>query len=136
MTKRQKIWLAVAAAGGVLAVFCCACVIAAFTWWSAPDPDDVVADYLEAVQEDDTAAAREFVCDSWRSGPFGDVTGHLTTWTDIVDWEITDTETHDRSAEVTARITFRVLGLTNSSRMVFTLIKEDGDWKVCGARGR
>ncbi|GIH09914.1 hypothetical protein Rhe02_79810 [Rhizocola hellebori] len=136
MTKKQKIWLIAGAAGLVFAVFCCAASVAGLLWLRRDgDPKDVVVDYLEAVQEDNAGQAREFVCDSWRNSAFPNVTNALTSWTDIIDWDILDSETHDESATVTARVTYRVLTVTNSGKLRFTLVREEGDWRVCGIRG-
>ncbi len=134
MTKKQKIWLIAGAAGLVFAVFCCAASVAGLLWLTRDDPEDVVDDYLEAVQEDNAGEAREFVCDSWRNSALPNVTNALTNWTDIVDWDIVGSETHDESATVTARVTYRVLNVTDSGTMQFTLVHEEGDWRVCGIR--
>jgi hypothetical protein len=56
----------------------------------------------------------------------------MANWTDVVDWEIIGDETYGRSAEVTAHVTYNVLGMTTGQRMVFTLLKEDDQWVVCG----
>jgi hypothetical protein len=55
---------------------------------------------------------------------------------EVVDWEITGSEVHDRSVDVDARVTYRVLGFAQSGRMVVTVVKEDDDWRVCGMRGQ
>jgi hypothetical protein len=134
MTKKQKIWLIAGAGGLVLALFCCAATIAGVLLLKRDNPEDVVDNYLEAVQEDNAGEAREFVCDSWRNSAFPNFTNALTNWTDIVDWDIVDSETHDESATVTARVTYRVLSVTDSGNMRFTLVHEEGDWRVCGIR--
>jgi len=132
MTKKQKIWLIAGAAGLVLAVFCCAASVAGLLWLTRDDPRDVVDNYLEAVQEGNAGDAREFVCDTWRAIAFSDLVSALRIWRDIVDWDIVDSETHDKSAIVTADITYRVLSVTNSVTTRFTLVHEEGDWRVCG----
>ncbi len=54
--------------------------------------------------------------------------------TEVVDWDITGSESYDSSAEVTARVTFRVFGITESRRFVFTLVRGEDHWQVCGVR--
>jgi hypothetical protein len=130
MTKTQKIWLITATAVAVLAIFCCAATVAAAIWLFRDSPEDVVEDYLEAVQADNGGDAREYVCDSWRDGAFPNVTNALAKWTDMVDWDIIDSEIHDESA----RVTYQVLRVTDSGNMQFTLVREEGDWRVCGIR--
>jgi hypothetical protein len=134
MTKKQKIWLIAGIGGLVLAIFCCAATVAGVLLLRRDNPEDVVENYLEAVQEDNAGEAREFVCDSWRNSAFPNFTNALTNWTDIVDWDILDSETHDESATVTARVTYRVLSVTDSGNLRFTLVEEEGDWRVCGIR--
>ena len=134
MTKKQRIWLVAGIGGLVFSIFCCATTVAGLFWLIRDDPEDVVGSYLEAVQEDNAGDAREFVCDSWRNREFPNLTNVLTNWTEIVDWDIVDTETHDKSAVVTARVTYRVLSVTDSGNLRFTLVEEDGDWRVCGIR--
>jgi hypothetical protein len=134
VTKKQRIWLVAGIGGLVFAILCCATTVAGLFWLIRDDPEDVVDNYLEAVQEDNAGEAREFVCNSWRNSAFPNFTNALTNWTEIIDWDIVDTETHDESAVVTARVTYRVLSVTDSGKMRFTLVEEDGDWRVCGIR--
>jgi hypothetical protein len=132
MTKQQKIWIAVGAGAMAVAVFCCAGLIAVFAWWMRPSPEDVVDDYLKAVRDKDSATAEQLSCRAWPTGVLDRISGAF----EVVDWEITGSEVHDESADVDARVTYRVLGFAQSGRMVFTVVKEDDDWRVCGMRGQ
>jgi hypothetical protein len=130
LTKQQKVLIAVGAATMAVAVFCCAALLAVSAWWSHDSPEQVVDGYLTAVRDRDTATVEKLSCHSWPTG----ILDRLSTAFDVVVWEITDSETHDKSADVTARVTYRVLGFAQSGRMVFTLVEQDGDWQVCGMR--
>ena len=130
MTRQQKIWIAAGAAAMAVAVFCCAGLVAVFVWWTRPSPEDVVDDYLKALREKDTATVEQLSCHALPTGVLDRISGAF----EVVDWEIIGSDVHDRSADVDARVTYRVLGFAQSGRMVFTVLKEDDDWRVCGMR--
>ncbi|WP_117208543.1 hypothetical protein [Allorhizocola rhizosphaerae] len=125
----RKGWIIVGAVASFLLVLCCACAVAGWAWWSGTRdaPAATVEQYLTAIRDDDTARVRELTCH--RAGV---ATRLMADWTDVVDWEIIGDESYERSAEVTARVTYTIMGITDSQRMVFTLLKEDDQWVVCG----
>lgn len=130
MTKRN--WIIVGAIASFLILMCCACVaVGAMWWWGRSEPERTVDQYLTAVRDGDNATVASLSCDR-PDAAMRVVHG----WAEVIDWEVEDTERHERSAEVTARVTFRVLGLTESRRLHFTLVREDDRWKVCGLRLR
>ncbi len=134
MTKKQ-IWLIAGTVTAALAVLCCAAMVVGAIWLWRDNPEDVVENYLAAVQAGEDSEAREHLCDAWRGTTLGNIV-NLSAWADVVDYDVMGSEVHDESATVDARVTYRVLGVTDSGELRFTLVSEDDGWKVCGIRNR
>jgi len=133
MTKRN--WIIVGAIAGFVVVLCCVAGIVGVTaWFNRETPERVVDAYLSAVQQHDRPRAEGLLCDGLRRGAAGRLTGLAQDWMEVVDWDITDTRDSDRSAEVQARVTYKISGVAATNTINFTLIKEDGDWLICGLR--
>jgi len=130
MTNRRKLLIALGAIGLTVAVLCCAATIAIVRWAIRPSAEDVVDDYLSARRSHDIAAAQRLSCHRLAMDWLDQISGTF----EVVDWDIKDSQTHERSADVQARVTYRVLGFAHSGEVDFTLVKEDDDWRVCGMR--
>ena len=134
MTMKQ-IWLIAGTVTAAFAVLCCAAAVASSIWLFSKSPQDAVEDYLSALQSNDDSAARAQLCDAWRDNPLGNLVD-VSAWTSVVDYDVIDSEVHDKSATVDARVTYAVLTVTGSRDVRFTLVREDDDWKICGIRNR
>ncbi|WP_020525488.1 Rv0361 family membrane protein [Catelliglobosispora koreensis] len=128
----SKIWLIAAAVAAVAFVVCLACGIFAYQKWFKADAEDVAATYLAAVKDKDAAEMREHTCASKRDEI--DEQDMKDDEDRLLDWKILSTKEHDSSANVTAEITATDNGKTRTSNVTITLVKEDGDWKVCTFR--
>ncbi|HZM82993.1 MAG TPA: nuclear transport factor 2 family protein [Candidatus Limnocylindrales bacterium] len=131
MTKRN--WIIVGAITGFVAVLCCvAGIVGGTAWLNRETPERVVDAYLSAVQQRDRPRAERMLCDGLRHGAAGRMTGLAQDWMEVVDWEITGSHDTDKSAEVTARVTVKLTGVATTLPFGFILIKENGDWRICG----
>lgn len=131
-TSRRN-WIVVAGIAGFVLVLCCvAGIIGGLAWLNRETPERVVEEYLSAVQQDDRPRAERLLCDGLRGGAAGRLTGLAQDWMEIVDFDVTGTRDSDRSAEVTARVTFKISGVATTNTFRFTLINEDGNWLICG----
>lgn len=132
----KRNWIIVAAIGAFVALVCCAAgVVGGMVWLNRETPERVVDAYLAAVQQRDRPRAEKLVCDGLRGGAAGRMTGLAQDWMEIVDWDIMDSRDGARSAEVTARVTYKIMGVAATKPFHFTLVKEKGDWLICGFRG-
>ncbi|MFF5227388.1 hypothetical protein [Dactylosporangium sp. NPDC000521] len=101
-------------------------------------PTDVTERYLDAVNDRDRAAVVDMVCSSERpkalrgSDYVDDDDDDKTTF----DWKILSETKGRNSAEVRARVTLHDpdSDRTQSVNISVTLVKEDGDWMICGVR--
>ena len=133
MNMNKRNWIIVAAIAGFVVVLCCiAGIVGGTAWLNRETPERVVDAYLSAVQQRDRPRAESMLCDGLRRGAAGRLTGLAQDWMEVVDWDITDTRDGDRSAEVRARVTFKISGVATTNTFSFTLIKEKGDWLICG----
>jgi hypothetical protein len=129
----RRNWIVVAAIAGFVVLLCCvAGVIGGLAWLNRETPEHVVDEYLSAVQQDDRPRAERLLCDGLRGGAAGRLTGLAQDWMDIVDWDVIHSRDSDRSAEVTARVTFKISGVAATNTFRFTLIKEEAGWLICG----
>lgn len=132
-TTSRRNWIVVAAIAGFMLLLCCtAGIIGGLAWLNRDTPERVVEEYLSAVQQHDRPRAEELLCDGLRRGAAGRLTGLAQDWMELIDWDVTGTRDSDRSAEVSARITFKISGVAATRTFRFTLINEDGDWLICG----
>jgi hypothetical protein len=132
-TKTRRNWIIAGAAAGLVLLLCCsAAIFSGLVWLNRETPQRVVDAYLSAVQQHDRPRAERLLCDGLRRGAAGRLTGLAQDWMEIVDWDITDIRDSDRSAEVAARVTFKISGVASTNNFRFTLINEDGDWLICG----
>ena len=121
------------AIGTFVALMCCAAgVVGGMVWLNRETPERVVDSYLAAVQQHDRPRAEKLLCDGLRRGAAGRLTGLAQDWMEIVDWDITDTRDGDKSAEVAARVTYKISGVAATNTIRFTLIREKDDWLICG----
>jgi hypothetical protein len=131
----RRNWMIFGVVAAVLAlVFCAAVIVVGAAWLGRETPEKVVDTYLTALQHHDRAKADSVACEGMRRGMAGKLAGLAQEWSDIVDWEIIDVDRRSKSADVDARITYKVVGLATTNRFTLTLIKEGDDWKVCGFR--
>ncbi|GAA1519295.1 hypothetical protein GCM10009827_038260 [Dactylosporangium maewongense] len=100
-------------------------------------PTDVTERYLDAVNDRDRAAVVDMVCSSERpkavrGNDYVDDDDDKTT----IDWKILSETKGRNSAEVRARVTLHdpESDRTQSVNISVTLVKEDGDWMICGVR--
>ena len=93
------------------------------------DAEDVADKYLSAIQDKSLDDLRAVVCASEQKRIDDD------EWDDddegLLDWEITSSKERENSATVTAEFTGTDGGKIRTGDIVMTLLKEDGDWKVC-----
>jgi len=132
-SRNRRNWIIVGAIAGFVVLLCCAAgVVGGMVWLNRATPERVVDSYLSAVQQHDRPRAERLLCPGLRQGAVGRLTGLAQDWMEIVDYDITSTRDGDKSAEVSARITFKISGVAATSTFHFTLIKENGDWLICG----
>lgn len=131
MNKSQKTWLIAGIVATVVLVCCCAAGIAGSVWWFNPGPERVTNQYFSAIQDKDAGKVRELTCAARR--------GNLNLPDDdeeLVSWEITDVSESGDKATVKAHAVVTDDGERESGSVTVTLVKEDGDWLVCGTRGQ
>lgn len=96
-------------------------------------PADATERYLEAARDRDAAAVREAVCSS--DGPGArTLLGIVEDSDQLVEWRMISETGSGERAEVSVDLTFANEGRTGTSVGAFTLVREDGDWKVCDIR--
>ena len=133
MNVSRQQWVIVGAITGFVLVLCCiGGAIGGLAWLNRETPENTVDAYLSAVRQHDRPRAERLLCDGLRRGAAGRLTGLAQDWMEIVDWDVTDTRESDRSAEVTARVTFKISGVAATNDFRFTLVNDDGDWQICG----
>jgi hypothetical protein len=131
MNKSQKTWLIGGIVGAVVLICCCAAGIAGSVWWFNPGPERVTNQYFNALQDKDADKVRDLTCAARR--------GSLDlpdSNEELVSWEVTSTNESGDTATVLAHAVVSNDGEPQSGNVTITLVKEDGDWLVCGIRGQ
>jgi hypothetical protein len=127
MTKNQKMWLAGGVAAAFVLLVCCAVGVAGYVWWVNPSPERVVDTYLRAVQDRDGEEMRDLTCAAHRDDAEG-----LDADEDLHGWEVINSEEGTSLAEVRVRVDVTTNGERDAETLDIKLVKEDGDWLVCG----
>lgn len=136
MSRPQKIWIAM----GTIAVTVI-CVFVAVSIWPRPSagPDDVLDEYLHAVQDKNNMKIADLTCSAvtaagtppLRMIPQPDVPG-------LREWNILGADEGDRNAEVQTWMKVDAFnrGEELEYTVTFSLVEEDGEWRVCGGSAR
>jgi hypothetical protein len=129
----KRNWFIIGGIVGFVVLLCCAAgLVGGMVWLNRETPERVVDAYLSAVQQGDRPRSERMLCEGLRHGAAGRLTGLAQDWMEVVDWEITDSRDTDKSAEVTARVTVKLSGVATTIPFGFIVIKENGDWRICG----
>jgi hypothetical protein len=118
----------IAGAGALLLLVCCSFGVSGYRAAFKDDAEDVAEKYLSAMQDKSLDDLRTVICASEAKRIDGD------EWDDdesLLDWEITSSKERENSATVTAEFTGTDGGKIRAGNITMTLLKEDGDWKVC-----
>jgi hypothetical protein len=133
MPQSQQTWLIAGVAAAFALVVLCACGIFGYQFVLKDDAEDVASDFLAAAQDKDASEARDLVCATMR----GDIDDDFSDGDEeILSYSVVDSTEQSDTAQVDARVEVRDNGRTGSQDLVLSLVKEDGDWKVCGIRAR
>ncbi|MFG3700805.1 hypothetical protein ACGF5C_23230 [Micromonospora sp. NPDC047620] len=119
----------IAGAGALLLLLCCGFGIFGYRVAFKDDAEDVAEKYLSAIQDRSLDDLRAVICASEQKRIDED-----NEWDDdegLLDWEITSSKERENSATVTAEFTGTDGGKVRTGNITMTLLKEDGDWKVC-----
>ncbi|MEU5950126.1 hypothetical protein ABZ793_31910 [Micromonospora sp. NPDC047465] len=119
----------IAGAGALLLLLCCGFGVFGYRVVFKDDAEDVAEKYLSAVQDRKVDDLRAVICASEQKRIDDD-----DAWDDdegLLDWEITSSKERENSATVTAEFTGTDNGKVRTGNITMTLLKEDGDWKVC-----
>lgn len=121
--------------GLAAAVVALGVVLYVFVFSSSGSPTDVVNDYFQALKDGDVATARDLTCAA-AADDLGAVDSEGGTSADLqqvfgeITWKVTgETVTGDRAVVV---VDMTGMGDDVTSGAPMDLIKEKGDWKVCG----
>lgn len=112
----------------MLLLLCCSSGIFGYRAVFKDDAEDVAEKYFSAIQDRSIDDLRAVICASEQKRFDGD------EWDDdegLLDWEITSSKERENSATVTADFTGTDGGEIRTGNITMTLVKEDGDWKVC-----
>ncbi|GLZ80034.1 hypothetical protein Afil01_48410 [Actinorhabdospora filicis] len=121
--------------GLVAAVVALGVVLYVFVFSSSGSPTDVVDDYFQALKDGDVATARDLTCaaaadDLGAVDPDGGASADLQQVFGDITWKVTgETVTGDRAV---VTVDMSGLGGDTTEGAPIDLIKEKGDWKVCG----
>ncbi|MER7332860.1 MULTISPECIES: hypothetical protein [unclassified Micromonospora] len=118
----------IAGAGALLLLLCCSSGVFGYRAVFKDDAEDVAEKYFSAIQDRSIDDLRAVICASEQKNFDGD------EWDDdegLLDWEITSSKERENSATVTADFTGTDGGEIRTGNITMTLVKEDGDWKVC-----
>lgn len=98
-------------------------------------PSDVVDDYFQALKDGDVATARDLTCaaaadDLGAVDPEGGASADLQQVFGDITWKVTgETVTGDRAV---VTVDMSGLGGDTTEGAPIDLVKEKGDWKICG----
>ena len=107
---------------------------------SARTPEDAVVDYLEALAENDQAAAVSYACAAWEENARAEGASFVNVDVTLEDLECQQLSQDDTEATVTCTGAYRFsydggedLFLDLTGR-VFSVVMEAGEWRMCGLK--
>jgi len=122
----------VAAAVVVLLLACGIGTVVLIRTLGSGSPEDVVNDYFSAYRDADFDKAMAATCaidrenideNEWRQ-EVGDI--------EQLEWDVVSVDENGDEATVRTRVSVTFQGQTDTQTLPVPVVKEDGDWKVCG----
>jgi TIR domain/Domain of unknown function (DUF4878) len=96
----------------------------------AAGPREAVEKFFSAARNQDVAGVQSVVCSAYRSQ--FDAASLAQEEVTSVQWQITNVTQNGDTAEATIQLTYQEGGTTHHQTVIYSVIKEDGAWKVCG----
>ena len=127
---KKRLGLIIGIVAAVMVVLVAIAGVAVYMQLVADTPRGAVNAWFDALKERDIDSVRALTCAEYASEVAEvDFSEEITT----VSWEVTAVnEVNSDSATATIDISYTERGQTERETVTFSVVKENGDWKVCG----